>query len=217
MFVLTFFTLSLEIKKKQAKSDSAHVVLLVNDSRDFKDPMTIQHKIENTTLTDLEFIYELFDHSIQYQEQKGYPVWRGYDKSALIKDVENKNQYKIIINSQPGIVFSVCYADQVIWREKEKGDSIYLHRIVVNPAFKGQKLFGLILDWTIQHAKQKGLRFVRMDTWANNPTIIDYYKTFGFTFIGNYTTPDSLELPTHNRNLPLALLELELNKGLPAF
>ena len=173
--------------------------------------MVGQHRIENTTLSDLEIIYGLFDSSIEYQERKGYPVWRGYDKSALIKDVENQNQYKIIIDSQVAIVFSVCYTDKVIWREREKGDSIYLHRIVVNPACKGQKLFGQILDWTIEHAKQRGLRFIRMDTWAHNPSLVDYYKSFGFTFIGNYTTPDSVELPSHNRNLELTLLELKLN------
>jgi len=174
--------------------------------------MTGQNKIENTTLSDLEFIYELFDHSVKYQERNGYPVWRGYDKGALVKDVENENQYKIIIESQIAIVFSVCYADKIIWREKEQEDSIYLHRIVVNPAFKGQKLFGQILAWAIEHSKLKGLDFIRMDTWADNPTIIDYYKSFGFTFMGNYTTPDSLALPAHNRKLPLALLELKLNK-----
>ncbi len=173
--------------------------------------MPAQHTIENTALTDLEFIYKLFDHSIHYQERKGYPVWRDYDKGALIKDVENQNQYKIIIDSKLGIVFSVCYSDPVIWREREQGDSIYLHRIVVNPEFKGQKLFGLILDWSIEHSKQKGLRSIRMDTWANNSTLIDYYKSFGFIFMGNYTTPDSLELPSHNRKLALALLELEVS------
>ena len=25
-----------------------------------------------------------------------------------------------------------------------------------------------------------------MDTWADNPTIINYYKTFGFQFIENF-------------------------------
>jgi ribosomal protein S18 acetylase RimI-like enzyme len=182
------------------------------NGRNVSEFMRGQYKIENTTPTDLEFIYELFDHSIKYQEKNGYPAWRGYDKGALIRDVENKNQYKIILDSQIGIVFSVCYADNVIWREKEKGDSIYLHRIVVNPSCKGQKLFGLVLDWTLEHAKQKGLCFVRMDTWADNPKIIDYYKSFGFTFMGNYTTPDSVELPSHNRNLAMALLELKVNK-----
>ncbi|HTH57926.1 MAG TPA: GNAT family N-acetyltransferase [Cyclobacteriaceae bacterium] len=169
-----------------------------------------QFKIVNTTPRDLSFIYELFDLSVKYQEARGYPSWKNYDKGALTLDVENKQQYKVIIDTQIGIVFSVRYSDKVIWRAMDQGDAIYLHRIVVNPAFKGQKLFGQILNWAIQQAKQKRLGFVRMDTWAANEKIIDYYKGFGFKFIGNYTTPDTDELPKHNRNLALALLELKL-------
>lgn len=162
-------------------------------------------------MDDLDFIFGLFDQSIQYQEKHGYPVWRNYDKGAIIKDVENKNQYKVVIDTTIGIAFSVCYTDQVIWRELERGDAIYLHRIVVNPAFKGQKLFGIILDWALAHGKQKGLASIRMDTWAANPNIINYYKGFGFNFVENYTTPDSPELPVHNRNLALTLLEHKIH------
>ena len=168
-------------------------------------------EVRNTEMSDLEQIFALFEHSIKYQEKKGYPAWRNYDKNAIIKDIENKNQYKVVVDSKTGIVFSVCYRDKVIWRELDKGDSIYLHRIVVNPEFKGQKLFGTILDWVIAHSKQKRISSIRMDTWAANPTIINYYKSFGFTFIENYTTPDSKELPAHNRNLALTLLEYKLN------
>lgn len=167
-------------------------------------------QILNTEMNDLEQIFKLFEHSILYQEKKGYPVWRDYDKNAIIRDIENKNQYKIIVDSSIAIVFSVCYTDKVIWRELDKDDSIYLHRIVVNPEFKGQKLFGTILNWVIEHAKQKGLRSIRMDTWTENPTIINYYKSFGFSFIENYTTPNTEELPVHNRNLVLTLLEYKL-------
>lgn len=172
--------------------------------------MRSSHQIHNSEPNDLPLIFELFDHSIQYQEKNGYPVWRDYDRGAIIKDIENKNQYKVIIDSSIAIVFSVCYTDKIIWRELEMGDSIYLHRIVVNPAFKGQKLFGLILDWAIAHAKQKGLDNIRMDTWAANPNIINYYKGFGFNVIENYTTPNTPELPVHNRNLSLTLLEHKL-------
>ncbi|HEY5825578.1 MAG TPA: GNAT family N-acetyltransferase [Cyclobacteriaceae bacterium] len=167
-------------------------------------------QIINTELSDLPQIFGLFEDSISYQEKKGYPVWKDYDKNAIIKDIENRNQYKVVVDSQTGIVFSVCYTDKVIWRELDKGDSIYLHRIVVNPEFKGQKLFGTILNWVIEHVKQKGLSSIRMDTWAANPTIINYYKSFGFTFVENYTTPDTAELPIHNRKLALTLLEYKL-------
>ena len=161
-------------------------------------------------MSDLSLIFNLFDQSITYQEKRGYPTWRNYDKNAIIRDIENKNQYKVVVDSATAIVFSVCYTDKVIWRDFEKGDAMYLHRIVVNPAFKGQKLFGVILDWAIKHSKQKKLTSIRMDTWAANPTIVNYYKGFGFSFVENYTTPETPELPIHNRNLALTLLEFKI-------
>lgn len=170
--------------------------------------MVKEYKIENTLPTELEYISQLYDEAIRFQEAKGFPAWVGFDKNVLANDIQNGNHYKLIATSQVAIVFSVCYSDKIIWRHMEKGDAVYLHRIVVNPAFRGQKLFAAILDWTIKHAKEKKLRFVRMDTWASNTTLIEYYKSFGFMFMEYYTTPDSIDLPSQNRNLAVALLEL---------
>lgn len=166
--------------------------------------------VVNTEMSDLAEIFAMFDCSITYQEQKGYPVWRNYDKAAIINDIVDKSQYKVVIDSKMAIVFGVCYTDKVIWRALDGGESIYLHRIVVNPALKGQRLFGTVLGSAIGHSKKKGLNSIRMDTWAANPTIIAYYKSFGFAFVENYTTPESDELPVHNRNLALTLLEYRL-------
>jgi len=169
------------------------------------------YKIVNTTKNDLKFIYWLFEMAIAYQKRKNYTVWRGYDKNVLQKDIENKLQYKILVEEEIACIFSICYADPIIWREKDKGDAIYLHRIVVNPNYKGHKQFEKILSWAIEHAKQKRLNFIRMDTWADNSNIVGYYKSFGFKFLENYITPDAPELPITHRNLGLALLEYNLN------
>lgn len=169
--------------------------------------MSQPFKIVNTEMEDLATIVQLFEDSIVYQERNGYPNWKNYDKNAIVQDIKNKNQYKAVNDEGTGIVFSVSYSDKIIWRQMDDGLSIYLHRIVVNPAFKGQKLFGLIVDWAKDHVNQKGLKNIRMDTWANNPNIIEYYKRFGFAVIENFTTPDTEELPVHNRKLPLILLE----------
>ena len=64
--------------------------------------------VRNTEKSDLESIFSLFDHSIHYQERNGYRIWKDYDKGAIIRDIEN--QYKIVIGSEIGIVFSVAYA-----------------------------------------------------------------------------------------------------------
>src|SRR6187399_1341296 len=137
--------------------------------------------VSNTEIQDLDTIFSLFDESVKYQEKHGYPTWRNYDKNAIMRDIEALRQYKVVADGKIAIIFSVAYSDRVIWREMDQGKSIYLHRIVVNPVFKGQKLFKVILDWAVQHCKTNGLENVRMDTWADNPTIIEYYKGFGFT------------------------------------
>lgn len=174
--------------------------------------MAYPHEIQNTEMSDLVQVYKMFEQSIRYQEKRGYPVWRDYDKNAIIRDIENRNQYKVLIDSLMAMVFSVAYADKIIWRHWDQQDSIYLHRIVVNPDFKGRRVFGFVLDWAAERARSLGLKNVRMDTWAANPTIIDYYRSFGFTIIENYTTPDSPELPVHNRKLALTLLEYKLDQ-----
>lgn len=92
----------------------------------------------------------------------------------------------------------------------EKSDAIYLHRIVVNPNYKGQKQFEKVLNWSIEEGHKKNLKHIRMDTWAENQNIIDYYKSFGFKFIENYTTENTLDLPEQHRNLNVALLEMKL-------
>ena len=163
-----------------------------------------------TVVDDAPDVFALFDHSILYQEAHGYPSWRNYDRRAVLDDIENRRQFKVIIHQRIAIVFSIRYDDRIIWRERDIGESIYLHRIVVNPESKGQKLFGKILDWAISDCKQKGLKNVRMDTWADNPKIIEYYKAFGFVVVENFVTPDTVELPVHNRNLALTLLEYQV-------
>jgi hypothetical protein len=49
-----------------------------------------------------------------------------------------------------------------------------------------------------------------MDTWADNPNLIAYYKSFGFEVTGYFTTPDTNELPMQQRNNKIVLLEVDL-------
>jgi len=163
--------------------------------------------IENTIESDLQLICWMFDEAILYQKLKNYPVWNGYDVAVLQNDIAQKIQYKIVVNGEIACIFSVCYTDPIIWGKKDKGDAIYLHRIVVNPKHKGQKHFEKIFAWAKNHAIENDFNFIRMDTWADNPTIISYYCSFGFEFLTNFTTPNTSDLPVQHRNIKLALLE----------
>ena len=169
--------------------------------------------IANTTKQDWETVLQLFEYAIKLQGQNNYKVWDSIDLKGLESDIQHNLQYKMIVDDTIICIFSVQFSDPHIWRGRDRNDAIYLHRIVVNPLFKGHKLFHKILIWATEMARQKDLDFIRMDTWADNQKIIDYYKTFGFEFIENYKTPNASELPLQNRNLNVALLEKKVSGG----
>jgi ribosomal protein S18 acetylase RimI-like enzyme len=167
-------------------------------------------KVINTTKKDLGKILWLFEQAMDLRIKNGYKVWDDIDKIALEKDIDNRLQYKIVKDAEILCIFSIQYSDPFIWRDRDQNDAIYLHRIVVHQNFRGQRQFERVLGWAKQFARQKNLKFVRMDTWADNEKIITYYKSFGFELIEYYKTPDAPELPIQNRNLNVALLEIEL-------
>lgn len=168
------------------------------------------YQIIHTQKSDLPFIYSMFEDAIIYQKRNGFPVWPDYDKGVLDRDIEQKLQYKIVIDGQIACIFSTCFSDEIVWRERDQGDAIYLHRVVVNPSFKGQKQFAKVLEWSKNHAATKNLPFLRMDTWADNPSIIAYYQSFGFEVYGYFRNPDTEDLPIQQRGNLVVLLEYAL-------
>ncbi|MFZ5973292.1 MAG: GNAT family N-acetyltransferase [Bacteroidota bacterium] len=162
------------------------------------------------TFADLDIILGLFEEAIRYQRDNDYIGWKSMDVDFLKADIRHGLLYKVLSEGRILGVFSVCFVDKLIWRDKEKGDAIYLHRIVLNRAYAGAKIFGLVLHWATSYARKNRLRYVRMDTWAENAKLIGYYQRYGFRVIENYTTEDTNELPIQHRNLKVALLELEI-------
>ena len=145
-------------------------------------------------------------------KKNDYKVWTSIDTAALEKDIDKLLQYKIVSGNTILCIFSIQHSDPFIWRDKDQADAVYLHRIVVHPDFKGQRQFEKVLNWAREFALQNHLRFIRMDTWADNSKIINYYKSFGFQFIENFKTGNAQELPIQNRNLDVALLEMEIRQ-----
>lgn len=156
---------------------------------------------------DMPVIYDLFEQAIRFQKANQYIGWNDYDKEFIRSDIKKGFLHKLVTRDEIACIFSICLCDELIWRQREKGNAVYLHRIVLNRKFAGEKLFGHVLDWVVQFANENKLLFIRMDTWADNKKIIAYYMGYGFTFIENYTTPATGALPIQHRNLRVALLE----------
>ena len=167
-------------------------------------------RIVHTTHEDEPLIYWLFDQAIHYQQQNGYPAWKGYDKDALQTEIANRMQYKIVNGPDILGVFSITYKDPGTWGEWDTGNALFLHRTITHPNFKGRRVFETIRNWAVQFAREQELGYIRMDTWANNPQLIAYYENYGFRVVAHRTTSNDPELPEQNRNLNVTLLEMKI-------
>jgi GNAT superfamily N-acetyltransferase len=167
--------------------------------------------IENTTEADLPFVYSLFEQAIVFQQKNGYNVWKGYDKDVLRREMREGLQYKLVIDGKIALVFSAIYSDKFLWHETDNDDAVYVHRLVVNPEYRGQRLFGEVFNWLLAEAKRRERKYLRLDTWGDNPKMISYYESFGYRFVRNYRSGNDPNLPLPHRNMFFALMEYKVN------
>jgi hypothetical protein len=143
-------------------------------------------KIINSSPEDIDAIFKLYDEAIKYQKIHFTQHWQRFDRKMVEKEIAEKKQWKILdANENICCIFATAYADPFIWEEKDKDPSIYLHRIVTNPLFRGKNYVLNIIEWAKDFGKENHKKFIRMDTWGENKKLIDYYIKCGFKFRGH--------------------------------
>lgn len=167
-------------------------------------------KILQSTLADMEHIFGMYDLATAYQKTKFNKHWLPFDRGMVKEEISMGRQWKIIEDGRIACIFATAYDDPFIWQDKNSDPSVYLHRIVTHPDFRGKKYMNTIIDWATIHAREKEKMFLRMDTWGDNKQLIDYYVKCGFTFVGTIIPDASGKLPAHYSAIFLALLEIKL-------
>jgi len=170
-------------------------------------------KIVNANVNDVETIFELYDRAIEFQKTVFDKTWLGFDRGVVDTEIAERRLWKIVEGDDVACIFSIAYADPIIWGERSHESAMYIHRIVTNPEFRGRGYVRAITDWAREHARAKGLRFIRMDTWGDNQKLIDYYQQCGFKFLGLRTPAESPTMPKHYRGIDLSLFEIDLSES----
>ncbi len=75
--------------------------------------------------------------------------------------------------------------DEMLWQDQPiVEDAIYLHRIAVNRSYANGGLGKKILKWACGSVHFEGKSRIRLDCVADNQFLNAYYKTAGFTYLG---------------------------------
>ena len=166
-------------------------------------------EIVNSTEQDTNTIFELYRLATEYQRANGYNTWKGFDPELIATEIREKRHWKIVIDDAIACIFSIAYNDLLLWGEQDNEYSIYIHRIATNPKFKGRGMTQNIIFWAKIHAKETGRKYIRMDTWADNKNLSDYYIKCGFNVVGyRQLDKEAKGLPKHYSTLSLVLFEI---------
>jgi ribosomal protein S18 acetylase RimI-like enzyme len=167
-------------------------------------------QIINSTRDDIDTIFKFYDAAIAYQKTKFYKHWQGFDLPLIEQEIKENRQYKIIADDIIVCIFAVTFSDAVIWGDRGAAPAIYLHRIVTDPAFRGNNYVKNIIEWAVGYGSKNGKQFVRMDTWGDNQKLIEYYTSCGFKFLGVTDTIQDRNLPKHYDCISLSLFEIAI-------
>ena len=168
-------------------------------------------KIHRSTISAEGQFRDFWNAALAYQQAAQLPVWPAYPEAKIREEIGAGLHFSGFLPD--GVLvgyFSLALADALVWEGKEQGDAIYIHRMCVNPACKGNNLAEAVFTWAYGYAAGSGRRFLRMDTWVDNQRLVKYYVSCGFRHVGNRQLGVMPDLPAHYSNAKLALFENEI-------
>lgn len=165
----------------------------------------------NSTKEDINEILRLYEIARNFQKTKNAVLWPLFEKELIETEVAEKSQWKIVIDNQIACAWATTFNDPQIWEERNNDPSIYIHRIVTNPTYRGKNLVDEIGKWSKTFAKQNDQKFIPMDTVGENKGLIEYYQKCGFEFLGILKLKNTDGLPTHYEKATVSLFQITLD------
>ena len=170
--------------------------------------------IKNVTASDIEKIFAFYKIASNYQrEKKTVIVWPDFDREMVINEIAENRQFKLIVNNEVVCIWAITFSDEQIWENSNTDSAVYIHRIAVNPNFRGNNYIVTITNWAKEYALKKEIQFIRLDTLGENKNLITHYKNAGFHFLGLFNLKNTSNLPDHYKLAPVCLFEIDLYKN----
>jgi ribosomal protein S18 acetylase RimI-like enzyme len=164
--------------------------------------------IQNSTIEDVDAIFELYKTASDYQKKKSVVTWPDFESALVLAEINEKRQWKLLIDKKIACVWATTDSDPQIWQKRNEDPAIYIHRISTNSEFRGQHLVEEIVKWSKIHAIETGKKYIRMDTVGENMGLINHYTKCGFEFLGLSKLSNTINLPAHYQNATVSLFQI---------
>jgi GNAT superfamily N-acetyltransferase len=105
------------------------------------------------------------------------PLWEAdqLTPERLLRDYGLGSMHLGSINGEPVATFVLIESDSSFWPNVPEGESLFIHKVVVARAWKGQNLSSQVLDYAVGQVLERGKKFLRLDTDATRPALCGIY------------------------------------------
>lgn len=167
--------------------------------------------IQPTGIKDLPEVLDIYTEAREYQQAHFKKSWPVFPDTFVSAEIRERKHFKMIAEKETiAAVFSIVRSEPVIWNDPDGKMAMYLHRMAVRNAYKGQGIASRIIDWAITTAREEGRKYLRLDTWADNDALRAHYQKLGFRLSGKTQLPLESDLPKHYSGIEVNLFEISI-------
>ena len=112
------------------------------------------------------------------KEQIDYMLHLFYDTDALIKQMDENQQFILAVeNEQP-----LGFASFAVYDKKEP-TVFRLHKIYINPQHQGKQIGNKLIEFVVNTIRNKNASALLLNVYRNNSIAVNFYKKNGFEII----------------------------------
>ena len=153
--------------------------------------------VKQATEADIPVIERILAEAVARMDAMGQHQWeyKNVRWEALAHFYNTPaNFYIAYANDEPAACMALVDHDPAIWQGIPAGESLYIHKLAVRPAFAGQGLSRVLVDFAKDMAQKRGITTLRLDTHRDRPKVRAVYEKQGFVCVeetilfGKYAT-----------------------------
>lgn len=117
---------------------------------------------------------------------RGFRVWPDEwltENELLTEEARPENFYVGTVDGQPACAFILQWSDREYWPDAPPGEAAYLHKLCVSREFAHQNMTGQVVERIKEECTRRGVRFIRLDTGADESAVRDIYLRAGFEIV----------------------------------
>ncbi len=114
-------------------------------------------------------------------QRRGTPLWIGVDlSSASLCQQENECIITGFVGETAVAAMVLSDWDPDLWPELKKGESTFVHKLAVLPAYQGKGIALEMLEYAAAISQARGISHTRLDCAADRPKLCGVYESAGY-------------------------------------